>query len=212
MLINYYIGISAPFIAGLAVIILFAWLWKKMKKKPVAGGTIGFFVGMILAAFLFVTPTKVYVVTGNKEMSKYISVGGGSYTLKNGTKVDINAPMANCTLINDSDEDVVLEHVIYGFGFQEDDLIESGQALLIDDSYIDYFFDETPPDEIETTGSGTFTVCLWLRMAADYENTHIQEESFDNIRNLLQEEIDERNSDEETMEAENVDEETTVEE
>lgn len=52
-----------------------------MKKKPVAGGTIDFFVGKILANFLFYTPTKVYVVTKNKEMSKYISIGGGSYTL-----------------------------------------------------------------------------------------------------------------------------------
>lgn len=191
MLLNYYIGISAPFIAGLAVIILFAWLWKKMKKKAVAGGTIGFFVGIILAAFLFVTPTKVYVVTGNKEMSKYISVGSSSYTLKNGSSVAINAEMAHCTLINDSDEEVVLEHVIYGFGFQEDELVEPGQVLDIDDAFIDHFFDEIPPETVETSGSGTYTVRLWLRMYADYENTHIEEDAFDNIRDLLEEAIDE---------------------
>lgn len=192
MLINYYIGISAPFIAGLLVIILFAWLWKKMKKKPVAGGTIGFFIGIILAIYLFVTPTKVYVVTGDKEMSKYISFGKSSYTLKNGSEVVIDVAMAHCSLINDADEAIVLEHVIYGYGFQEDNILEPGQILDIEDSYIDYFFDEVPPDEVESNGTGTYTVRLWLKMFSDYENTHIEQESLDNIRDLLEVEIEER--------------------
>ena len=170
MLLNYYIGITIPFIACIAVIILFAWLWKKMKKKPVAGGTIGFFVGIIPMVFLFVSPTNVYVVTGDKEMSKYIAFGSPTYTMASGEEVSIKAPMACFTLINDSKEDVVIEHVIYGLGFEEDELVEPQQVLVsTDDSSIDHFFDEMPPDEIETSGTGSYVSRLWLRTRAAYE-------------------------------------------
>ena len=174
MLLNYTVGISLPFVAGLIVIVLFAFIWKKMKKKVITGIVIGFFVGLALAAFLFVTPTKVYVVTGNKEMQKYLSIGSSSYTLKDGTSIPISAKMAHCTLINDAADAIVVEHVVYGDGYEEDDILEPGQYLDIEDPYIDYFFDGTPPESLETTSYSTYKVVLWLRMYSDYESDYLE--------------------------------------
>jgi hypothetical protein len=168
MLLNYYLGISIPFIAGIAVIILFAWLWKKMRKKAVAGETVGFFVGLIVTAFLFVMPTTVYVLSGDSDFVKYISFGNSSYTLEDGKEVGIDSSIGYCTVINDSDDNFVLEHVIYGNGFEEDKFVGPGFALKVDDSAIDYFFNEMPPETIETSGSGSYAVRLWLRTGATY--------------------------------------------
>ncbi|NOQ71630.1 MAG: hypothetical protein GQ574_06500 [Crocinitomix sp.] len=47
MLVNYTLWITLAIVACLVLIFGLAFLWKKMKKKMVAGGTIGFFLSFI---------------------------------------------------------------------------------------------------------------------------------------------------------------------
>ena len=82
--------------------------------------------------------------------------------------------MAHCTLINDAADAIVVEHVVYGDGYEEDDILEPGQYLDIEDPYIDYFFDGTPPESLETTSYSTYKVVLWLRMYSDYESDYLE--------------------------------------
>ncbi len=199
MLLNYTIGKAFPFIVWLLIIVLFVLLWKKMKKKPVAGGTIGFFVGLVPCVYLFVSPSNVYVITGQQEVAKYVCYGGGEYTMSNGDAIKIKSQMAQFTLINDSDEDLMLEHVIYGYGYQEDEFIGAGNVLRSEDATIDHFFNDTPPESIETSGSGTYSVRLWLRTYEAYDETHIEQSELDHIRELLEQKSEEQSEAEDTI-------------
>ncbi len=186
MLIGYTIGRAIPFLVWALVIFLGVVGWKKMKKNPVAGGTIGFFVGLIPCVFLFVFPTNVYVVSGNQAIAHYLCYGSSEYTMTNGDLIKINAPMAHFTLINDSKDDLMLEHVIYGYGAEQDEFVASGNILRSEATAIDHFFGDTPPETIETSGSGTYSVRLWLRTAEVYDRTHVDQAELDHIRELLE--------------------------
>ncbi|MCG8573907.1 MAG: hypothetical protein MI810_03390 [Flavobacteriales bacterium] len=191
MLINSSLWITLIIIACLALIMLMAFLWKKMKKKPVAGGTIGFFLSFILAAFMFVTPSNVYIVHGKKEYSKYVLLGETSYEMENGGgSVTLTNAMAECDLINDSGENIVIEEVIYGFGFPDNVLLESGNSVHLERSNINHFFDDIPPETIETSSTATAVVSLWVQMEEDFYGD-FGGFDFDGLRETLEESIEE---------------------
>ena len=183
---SFRLGIVLIIIIALAIIAVLAWLWKKMKKNPVAGGTIGFFIAVVVATGFFVIPSRAYVVTGNKQYSHYLVYSTSEYTTKNGNKIPIDTPQTKCTLINDTDQSLVIEEVIYGFGFPDNIVVEPHTHIVLDHSKIDYFFDEEPPNSIETKSSGSVSR-LWLRTSKDFGPMEdaIDKESLENLQNLL---------------------------
>lgn len=52
---------------------------------------------------------------------------------------------------------------------------------------------------METSGSGTYTVRLWLRTYEDYDETHIEPSELDHIRELLEEKSEEQREDEDAI-------------
>jgi uncharacterized membrane protein (DUF485 family) len=169
MLVNYTLWITLAVISCLLLIFGLALLWKKMKKKPVAGGTIGFFLAFILFAVMYVMPTNVYVVKGDKEYSKYALLGDGSYTTTSGSEIQLKGVLAECDLINDTNEGVVVEQVIYGFALANNKLIEPGEVMRFESTSIEYFFDNEPPETIETSSTASGVYKNWIQMESDFQ-------------------------------------------
>lgn len=157
----------------LGIIVLFAFLWKKMKKKPVAGGTIGFFIGIVPAVMLGVMSTGLYVVDGEGSYSEYWVYGSPTYTTAEGDEITIENEMAEWTLINDSDAELVIEHVIYGMDAKvpDDIFLDPGESTVLEGK-LSYFFDNEPPDEISTQSSSNSVYRKWLRTVEDYEDDY----------------------------------------
>lgn len=172
MLINYYLGMAVILTGWLVFLLVFFALWKKVVgKKQSLGAGIGFFAGIVLSAGLFFWSRNVYVVTGKKEYTKYLSFGGGSYTLKDGKKIAVkDIPFLACGVINDTPERLVVEKVVYGNGVAKDILIEPGRLehSKADESRIDYFFDDEPDGHVVTDRNKKNVVKLWLRTEEDY--------------------------------------------
>lgn len=186
MLINSTLWIVLVVLACLAVIALFAFLFKKMKKKPVAGGTVGFFIAIIVAAFMVVTPSNVYIINGVKDYSKYVLLGDTEFEMKDGSKIRLMNQIAECDLINNSGKNVVVEQVIYGFGFADNQLLESGMRLHLETSSIEHFFDDIPPETIETTSTASAVYRLWVQMEEDFYG-ELGGFDFDGLRDVLEE-------------------------
>lgn len=153
------------------IIALFAFLWKKMKKKPVAGGTIGFFIGTVPAVMLAVMSTGLYVVDGEDSYSEYWVYGSPTYTTAEGEEITIENEMAQWTIINDSEEDIVIEYVIYGMdaSIPDDMFLDPGDYEVIDGK-IHHFFGDTPPDEISSESSSNSIYRLWVRTEDEYND------------------------------------------
>ncbi|MGQ3012066.1 MAG: hypothetical protein ACT6QS_00015 [Flavobacteriales bacterium] len=194
MLINYYLGFAIILSAWLIFLILFYAIWKRtVRKKQSLGAGIGFFAGIGLSVFLFVWASNIYVATGNKEHKTFMSFGGGSYTLQNGSKISIDVPMLRCGVINDTPENLVLQKVIYGQGSSSsahrDQLIKPGQLVQSEkeETNVDYFFDDAPPEHTVAGRDKKTVVELWLRTEADYggfEKSPMQN-MLDELRGLL---------------------------
>ena len=138
----------------LLVMLLFIWLWKKMKKKALKGGVLGFFLGLIPMMFFYVVPYNFYVLEGGKNCSNYKVIGSPEYEMKSGTKIQLIDTMA-CTIANDSDDSYVLEKIIFGgFSFPELERIPVGKYIE-NQSYIAYYFDDEIPESITTESTAS---------------------------------------------------------
>lgn len=188
MLINYTVGLILIILLGIGVIALFAWLWKKMKKKPVAGGTIGFFISCVICIGFWVTAGRVYVVTAPNEYTKYVLIGSSSYTLENGDEVKCINGDEGALLINNCNENIIIQQVIYGYGgLPNDKRLEAQDHMYVGRREVHYFFDEEVPESIEVEGSG-YVIRLWVIMEEDYG--FILQDDLDNLRDMLEEHID----------------------
>jgi hypothetical protein len=85
-----------------------------------------------------------------------------SYTTSDKQTFDIDIKQTQCAVINDSDTDFSIEEVIYGFGFGSVQTLEARSYVVLEFSNIGHFFDDEPPNSIETESSGNVAV-LWLR-------------------------------------------------
>ncbi|MDX2359187.1 MAG: hypothetical protein QNK23_00180 [Crocinitomicaceae bacterium] len=184
-MISNGLGIALAVIAGIGTIALFAWLWKIMKKKPVAGGTIGFFIACIVVTGIVVVPSNVYVINEGKDYTHYwVYSSDTQYERSNGESVEITIRQTQCMIINDTQDDYALESVIYGFGFADDKKIGAMSAIVLSRSKIDYFFDEEPPETISTESSASAVTRTWLRTEADYGGLEYLNEDASNLENL----------------------------
>ena len=143
-----------------------AMLWKKFKKKPVAGGTVGFFVGLVPFGILFALPISVTIIKGGTDYGVYWAYGTPNYEKSNGETIKLACSFDEAIFINDSEGEYVIEEVIYGFHMPEDIAVEPMSHILID-SPIDYFFDDEPPMEIEVE-VGKYASRYWLRTSESY--------------------------------------------
>ncbi len=173
MIVSALVGKILVGVVYVAIIALFAFLWKKMNKKPVAGGTIGFFIGTVPAVMMVVMSTGLYVVDGEDSYSEYWVYGQATYTTSEGEEIKIENEMAQWTLVNDSEVDLVLEYVIYGFAndIPDDEFLDPGDSMVLEGS-IHHFFGDTPPDEISTESSSSAVYRRWLRTVDAYEEDY----------------------------------------
>jgi hypothetical protein len=163
MIINAFLAKILIGIVYLGIITLFVWFWKKINKNPVAGGTIGFFLGFIPLAMLIVLPTKVQVVNGPQSYTTYWSYGVSTYHSQKGKSIEVNSENVETTVINDYTTTVEIEELVYGNPLYEPKVItlyEGEKAIL--DSEIHFFFDEAIPNQIEGE-YGKYSIRYWLR-------------------------------------------------
>jgi hypothetical protein len=169
MLIKFWIGIIIAIGLTILTIVMFAKIFAMMKKQPVAGGTIGFFVGIVFFILYFIVPGRVYVVTGDAEYNHYVAIGSPEYEMSNGQKFTVDFPSGYCFVINDTENRIMIEEVIYGgFGFSPSPLEISGMSAdIVETHAIDHFFDDVPPDEISVSEGADQVSRFWLRRARD---------------------------------------------
>jgi len=169
MLIKFWLGILLAIGVAILVIILFAKLFKLMKKTAAAGGIIGFFVGVTLFILYFIIPSRTYVVSGEAEFDHYVVFGSPEYEMSDGQKITIDIPSGYCLVINDTEDRIMIEEVIYGgYGFSPSPNEISGMtADYVETGAIDHFFDDVPPDEISVSNDSDEISRFWLRRARD---------------------------------------------
>lgn len=78
---------------------------------------------------MYLMPTNIYVVDGDKEYSRYALLGNGSYTATDVTVIQLKSILTERDLINDTNKGVVVEQVIYGFAFLNNKRIEPRGVL-----------------------------------------------------------------------------------
>jgi hypothetical protein len=161
MLINstlyMVVAIALPFI----IVIGGAWLlYKKLGKW-------GILIPILVAAFTWaasqMAATHLYIVEDCNQWSDYRVFGSLEYDLRNGKKVTIPYEPRKVVVLNNSENELVLEELIYGAymeGFSAEPEVSwivpaTFQTFELPKMQIDFFFDETIPEEIEEYGSGS---------------------------------------------------------
>lgn len=158
------LSIGLPVAVGVGV----AWLcWKRVRKLGVIGGTILSAIGF--AAFQ-ITSAHLYVVVGEKELHDYRTFGTVDYRMTNGEIMTMLYDPRKVQILNSSEVVMALEEIVYGgYGHR----LEPGgwyiapydtASFELPQTRIDYFFDETIPEEIEEYGSGA-KYKYWLHSA-----------------------------------------------
>ena len=139
---------------------------KKMNKPPGGGGGIAFLIWIIFIIYMFIGPSRLYVVNGVKKYSHYIVFGSPEYTLADGQIVTVKISSGHCFVINETNRDMVVEEIVYGGIFGGDvDWIYPHTGEEVEGGKIDYFYDDEPPDEISVSSSTDEVTRLWLREA-----------------------------------------------
>lgn len=96
---------------------------------------------------------RVYIIHSSTDWSVNWTLGSPTFKFPNGNEVDIQ-PHA---VINNTAESLVLENVIYGNGeYRDNVVILPNSANTFDHGVIHYFFDDHPPQSIQSkTGQAT---------------------------------------------------------
>ena len=169
-------GVILAILAGAITFTIFYLLLKAMKAGQKAGAVVGSIAGLAAAVVIFVFAGRVIVVKGVDDAGTYLVYGTPTYEFSNGFKLNLTVKALDAYVINDSDLELVLEKVIYStssFGGEDyyDVLCQPMSITHMPGTSVDYFFKDTPPDEIETSGSSTVTK-YWLRTRDSYENEY----------------------------------------
>jgi hypothetical protein len=169
MLIGFWTGVLIAIALVFVLIYAFAKIAKMMKKAPGGGGVIGFFVGFALLVVLLIVPSRAYVVTGETDCDEYIVFGSPEYEMTGGEKVTIAIPSGQCMVINNTTDRVMVEEVVYGgYGFSPSPWQVSGMKYgFFETGTIDYFFENSPPDEISVSDGADEVSKWWLRRARE---------------------------------------------
>lgn len=165
MLIKFWIGLSMSFVIAILLMIVLGWLTKRMKKNAAIGALIGFFLGFALVMLVGFGARRAYVVTGDAQYDHYMVFGSPEFETKAGTTVIFDMSYNECYVVNETEEPVVIEKVIYGgFSFGGNTTwVQPGEQGILSEHSIYYFYDNEPPEEINVKDDSEETVRLWLR-------------------------------------------------
>lgn len=144
-------------------IFLFAKIWSKRNKEAAMGGVTGMLIGFVLVFLLIMLRQHVYVVHGPNDYTHYVAYGPSSYTTNNGKQIALSGSILNGMVINESQQRLVLEEVVYGIAFAEAFDIEPNTEYEFNESYINYLFADTPPEEISSQSEDP-VIHLWLHL------------------------------------------------
>jgi len=161
MLIQHNLLLLLIFILYILIIFLCAKIWKKRTQDPVTGAVTGFLFGALICVLLSFFPQHIYVVTDYNEWQHYRSFGASNYTLKNEQQIALSGSRVDGILINESNQILELQEVAYGIAFTETFDIAPYEVHKLNQSYINYFFADSPPDEISTQSEEP-VIHLWL--------------------------------------------------
>lgn len=176
MLISFTMGVVLAVLAGAAAFALIFFGLKSIKAGQKAGVITGSIVGIIAGAFVMMMAGRAVVVTGENEAGTYLVYGSPTYEFSNGFKLKLTMKSLDAYVINDSDQELVLEKIIYTSSYSVEDyydvLIEPMSITKMPGTSVHYFFNDTPPDEIETSSSSGDVTKYWLRSRDSYENEY----------------------------------------
>jgi|GEM_PF-6135553 len=170
MMLNVTTGFLLAGLAGLITAVLIFFLCKKVFKwKSITSGFWALFLAMFPFTAVVMINGRVCIVNQNKQVTTYMVLGTSDYTMSNGEVIPINPPFQKCLVVNDSQEDLVLEEVVYGDMDAEttDELIPSMETLVFDGTGIEYAFEQRPPLIISSKKSGVITR-YWIRTLDEY--------------------------------------------
>ena len=170
-MISFWTGIFLAIAVGILIIVIGAFISKKLGKGGSIGGLLGFFIGFGAFLAIIFLAGRVYVVTGHEEFDDYMIFGTQSYQLNDSITVNIELQNGQCMVINSWDTPVIVEYMKYGgYGFGGDtEWVKPAEFKVFEERKIFYFYDDAPPEEISVRGgdSSDEYIRLWLRSKRD---------------------------------------------
>ena len=176
MLISLTMGIVLGVLAGAAIFALLFFTLKSLKAGQKAGTIVGLIAGALGGIMIVMMAGRAIVVTGDQKAGTYLVYGSPTYEFSNGYKLKLSMKSLEGYVLNDTDQELVLEKIIYTSSYSVEDyydvLIEPMSITKMPGTSVHYFFNDSPPDEIETSQSSGDVSKYWLRSRISYENDY----------------------------------------
>ena len=165
MIIKLWLVWVVMIVLNLLLILIGNVLFKKMKKNPGAGGGIGFIVGLGLMLTVVYGSSRLYVINGDSSHATYAVITDGSYSSESGSSYDVDNVWGECVVINETSRKIAIEEVIYGAFFADGAfyIVEPDEMERIPCTKMNYFWDDSPPDEVSVSEGVDEVSKWWLR-------------------------------------------------
>lgn len=176
MLISFTMGVILAILAGAATFAIVFFGLKSIKAGQKAGIITGSILGLIAGTMIIMMAGRAIVVTGENEAGTYLVYGSPTFEFSNGYKLKLSMKSLEGYVLNDTEQELVLEKIIYTSSYSVEDyydvLIEPMSITKMPGTSVHYFFNDSPPDEIETSQSSGSVSKYWLRSRISYENDY----------------------------------------
>lgn len=176
MIISLTLGIVIAVIVAIAITAGIYFILKSLKAGQKAGIITGLIIGSIAGVAVVMMAGRIVVVHSPDEAGEYLVYGSPEYEFSNGFKMNLDMASGTGYILNDSEDHLVMEKVIYstsGFFDEYYDVHILPMSITEMQSFkIDYYFDDIPPDEIEVQGGSSSVTKYWLRTKESYENDY----------------------------------------
>lgn len=169
-------GIVLAVLGGAAIFALVFFGLKSIKAGQKAGIITGSILGIIGGMMIVMMAGRAIVVSGDKEAGTFLVYGSPTYEFSNGYKLKLTMGSLEGYVLNDTDQELVLEKIVYTTSYFTDEyldvLIKPMSITKMPGTSVHYYFDDVPPDEIETSNSSGDVKKYWLRTRQSYENNY----------------------------------------
>lgn len=172
MFVNYWLGMIGTIILWIALIVLSFWFFRnRFNRLPAKFKLLLCLVvaSLPMVPLLEIVLFPVIVIGNDGSCHKTILFGSTECDLGNGEKTKISFDYPNTIIVNRSNEDYVLETVVYTTSASDN--TDAAGVMRIPahtakskKTQIDFYPDETPPDEV-SLGSHELRQKGWLRKA-----------------------------------------------
>lgn len=184
MLVSFTVGIIAAILLAAVGFTLVFLILKKLKVSPKGSVITGLIVGLVVGVIVIMSAGRIYVVHGIDDHKTMLVYGSPTYEFDNGYKLKLEMGSLEGYIINEMDEPLVLEEVIYTTSYYGGS--EAVHVLCHPKSItempgvgIDYYFDNEPPMEITMSENQSEASKYWLRTYSDYFNEWYSDAYFD---------------------------------